>query len=343
LECREHNWVYDYESQENICGCCGFVEGSGVVDKKLIKDEEFKLIDWISLEKEEGLDFENQPQSQDGFIVPKATNIDFSNGGFLSTTIDPRNVDSQGKSTDRSYTNKLKYNHNYILSSMGVQQTYKNSIWRIKSYSDKLGLPIYVQERAADVFKRMYHSKANIHNSNNMVCACIYFACKEHNINKKLEDIAMVSKSGREGTKTLKKSIFLCYQDLIFLQTGETRFKIPRYPTMEQDISYVGNKIGLPEPTIRYAMNILLDVKQRDRLFFSGKSSKLTSTILLYISALIHNDFLRDDVSVEIDEFCSCVGTGISQYILKKRAEDYLNHEYFEEYKKKKEAREIII
>jgi transcription initiation factor TFIIIB Brf1 subunit/transcription initiation factor TFIIB len=176
-----------------------------------------------------------------------------------------------------------------------------------------------------------------------MVCACIYFSCKEHGINKKLGDISEVAKSGKDGTKPLKKSIFLCYQDLIFLETGETRFKIPRYPSMQQEISYVGNRIKLPQPTIRYAMQILHDIKSRDRLFFSGKSAKLTSTILLYISALIHNDFLRDNCTVEIDEFCSSVGTGISQYILKKRAEEYLAHPYFEEYRRLKEAREIII
>lgn len=333
MECidNEHSWVYDSESYENVCRLCGIIEGS-ISDRETERKVSLQLMEIVETSS-----------SKDGFIIPKATNIDFSNGGFLSTTIDSRNVDSQGKSIDRSYTNKLKYNHNYILSSMGVQQTYKNSIWRIKSYSDKLGLPIYVQERAADVFKKMYHSKANIHNSNNMVCACIYFSCKEHGINKKLGDISEVSKSGKDGTKPLKKSIFLCYQDLVFRDTGETRFKIPKYPTMEQEISYVGNKIGLPQPTIRYAMEMLYDIKQKDRLFFSGKSSKLTATILLYISSLIHNDFLRDDVTLEIDHFCLCAGTGISQYILKKRAEDYLRHPYFDEYKKRKEQREIII
>ena len=336
----EHDckFVYDAESQEQVCRLCGQVEGSGV-DPKLEQDEMFSK-----------LEITDNTTTVDGVIVPRATAIDFSNGGFLSTTIDSRNVDSQGKSVDRSYTNKLKYNHNYILSSMGMQQTKKNSIWRIKAYSDKLGLPVDVQERAATVFNKMYDSKANIHNSNNMVCACIHFACRERKINKKLEDIANIAntttgKDGKKHIKPLKKSIFLCYQDLIFLQTGETRFKIPRYPSRQQDIVYVGNKIGLPEPTIRHAINILLDVQSKDRLFFSGKSSKLTAIVLLYISALIHNDFLRDDVDVEIEEFCSLktVGAGISQYILKKRAIDYLSHPFFEEYRKKKESKEIII
>ena len=346
----ECKFVFDGESQEHICMTCGVVEGSGI-NAAAAKDEAFKLNDIIDPSTDVLSDDNNIERDKDGFIVPHATNIDFSNGGFLSTTIDSRNVDSQGKSIDRSYTNKLKYNHNYILSSMGMQQTKKNSIWRIKSYSDKLGLPVHVQERAAEVFNRMYDSKANIHNSNNMVCACIHFACREHRINKKLQDIADIAKgyghvniNGKDGVKLLKKSIFLCYQDLIFRPTGEIRFRIPKHPSMDQDIMYVGNRIGLPEPTIRYAINILHDVKAKDRLFFSGKSSKLTSIVLLYISALIHNDFLRDNVNVEIEEFCSKkVGTGISQYILKKRADEYLKHPYFAEYLKKKQAKEIII
>jgi len=358
----ECKFVFDAESQENICSTCGVVEGTGVNEEEE-REQNFRLTSMVDqaaslateLAAEKlGVEADRIPVSgTEGFIVPHATNIDFSNGGFLSTTIDSRNVDSQGKSIDRTYTNKLKYNHNYILSSMGMQQTKKNSIWRIKSYSDKLGLPVHVQERAADVFNRMYDVKANIHNSNNMVCACIHFACREHKINKKLGDIALVARGQRRGIsippkkkddiKLLKKSIFLCYQDLVFLNSGETRFKMPKHPSMEQDILYVGNRIGLPEATIRYATNILYDVRSKDRLFFAGKSPKLTSMILLYISALIHNDFLRDSINIEIDEFCSNVGTGISQYILKKRAKEYLDHPYFSEYKKKKEAREIII
>lgn len=323
---------------------CGIIEGSlNNNDAKLEKDEDFKLIDLTGVNVAETMNAAEVAFGTDGYIIPKQTGIDFSNGGFLSTTIDSRNVDSQGKSIDRSYTNKLKYNHNYILSSMGAQQTYKQSIWRIRVYSDRLRLPICVQELAANVFQKMYHQKANIHNSKNMVCACIYFACKVHGINKKLGDISEIAKSSKDSVKPMKKSIFLCYQDLIFRETGETRFNIPKYPTMEQDISYVGNKIGLPQPTIRYAMDMLQQIKEKDRLFFSGKSSKLTSTILLYISALIHNDFLREGVNVEIEEFCNCVGTGISQYILKKKADDYLKHPFFEEYRIKKEAREIII
>ena len=141
MDCDRHTWIYDYESQENTCCNCGFVEGSGI-DTKLQKDSTFQLLEI----QEEYIPIQIPTE---GFIVPKPTNIDFSNGGFLSTTIDSRNIDSQGKSIDRSYTNKLKYNHNYILSSMGMQQTKKNSLWKIKTYSSKLGLPIHVQERSS--------------------------------------------------------------------------------------------------------------------------------------------------------------------------------------------------
>lgn len=338
--------MFDAENQEHICCICGVIEGSGI-DEEEEKEESFKLTDIVQSETNGDDWLRDQNGVMEGFIIPHATNIDFSNGGFLSTTIDSRSVDSQGKSVDRTYTNKLKYNHNYILSSMGMQPTKKNSIWRIKAYSDKLGLPIHVQERAAEIFNRMYDAKANIHNSNNMVCACIHFACREHKINKKLEDIAKTSKGygygGTGTTKLLKKSIFMCYQDLVFKNTGEPRFKMPKHPSQDQDIMYVGNRIGLPEATIRYAITILHDIKSKDRLFFAGKSPKLTAMILLYISALIHNDFLRDNVNVEIEEFCTKVGTGISQYILKKRAYEYLDHPFFAEYKERKKAKEVII
>lgn len=324
---------------------CGTVKESAPKDDKIEKENIFKLVDikqtlkdipdFSTANEEIAKDFE---PSKEGCIVPKRTDLDFSNGGFLSTKIDNRNVDSTGKSTDRTITNKLKYNHNYILSSMGIQQTYRNSIWKVKTFSDRLGLPVHVQERASEVFRKMYHSKANIHNSNNMVCACVYYACKEHKINRKMSDIALTARQELEGTKPLRKSIFLCYQAIIF----DLGMPMPKYFTAAQEISYVGNKIGLPQSTILYSINMYDDIKSNERLFFSGKSPKLTATVLLYISSLIHNDFIKYD-SIEIENFCDVVGGGISQYILKKRAQEYLSHPLFCEYKKKQEQRQIII
>lgn len=327
-ECR---YIYDAETLENICRECGQVEHT-FDDKDTFLDVEITAVG-------PGVQLESITtcSNREGCIIPTKTHIDFSNGGFLSTKIDSRSVDSQGKSINRSYTNKLKYNHNNILSSSNPP-TLKNSIWKISAYGDKLRLPLPVQERAAEIFQKMYEAKANIHNSSNMVCACIYFACKEARLNKKMEDIASMVSEDPDVIKPIKKSVFACYEKLVF----SLDLKIPKHFKIPDDIDYVGNKIGLPQRTIRYAVDMYLDVREKDRIFFSGKSNRLTSTILLYIAAMIHNDFVRED-KLELDNFINISGAGISQYILQKRANDYLHHPYFYDHNAKVRERSIII
>lgn len=338
-DCR---FIYDAETLENICQVCGEVEGTKI-NEELERQQAFLDIEITSaggMQIEVGQEYTSNCSAvgiRDGCIIPTKTHIDFSNGGFLSTKIDARSVDSQGKSINRSITNRLRYNQNYILSTSNPP-TLKNSIWKISAYGDKLRLPVPVQERAAEIFAKMYEAKSNIHNSSNMVCACIYYACKEARLNKKIEDIVTMISKDPEVVKPIKKSVFSCYEKLVF----SLDLKIPRHFKIPDDIEYVGNKIGLPQRTIRYAVDMYYDIREKDRIFFSGKSNRLTSTILLYISACIHNDFIRED-RLELENFINISGSGISQYILQKRANDYLAHPYFYEHNAKVEERKIII
>jgi transcription initiation factor TFIIIB Brf1 subunit/transcription initiation factor TFIIB len=332
----ECKFIHDAETLENVCFLCGCVEGTQI-DEKFEKENTIALMSFELTAENNDFASTTVYRTED-MIIPRKTHIDFSNGGFLSTKIDARNVDAQGKRTNSSYTNKLKYNQNFMLSASNPP-TLKNSIWKISAYGDKMNLPPPVQELAAEIFQKMYDAKANIHNSSNMVCACLYYACKVHGLNKKIEDIATMVSDEATVIKQVKKSVFSCYEKL--METLD--LKIPKHFSIPDDIVYVGNRIGLPEATIRYAVNMYHDVRARDRIFFSGKSNRLTATILLYISAMIHNDFIRSD-KLELDHFIHIVkGSGISLYILQKRANDYLHHPFFADHNVKVQERKIIL
>lgn len=347
-QCNPHRWISDPDTQESLCSTCGIIEqhtAAAIDPEKELDFQKTEFKDQTTNTNTNNTSSTITAQTNGGCIIPHGSHVDFSNGGFLSTKIDARSVDFQGRRTDRCYTNKLKYNHNNMQSAANPQ-TLKNSIWRVSALGDRLNLPKYVQERVAQIFHSAYGRKASVHNSTNMVGACIFFACKEAGLNKKMIDIArmMVDPDKKEEVKPMKKSIFACYEKLVD-PYGAMNMSVPKHFTVTDDIIYVGNKIGLPEPTIRYTINMYRDIKEkdkRDKTMFAGKSARITAMVLLYISAKIHNDFIRMD-NLDLDNFLCMGGAGISQYILQKKADDYLKHPYFAQYAKKVEEKKILI
>lgn len=251
------------------------------------------------------------------FIISKTTELDFSCGGFLSTKIDQRNVDFVGKHVNTQHFNKIRYINNYIMSSTGMT-TYKNAIWMVASYSDKLHLPPHTKERAAEVFRKIYYSTTNIHNSKNNVCACIYFACKEAKINRSFEDIAFVAEEDPDYTSEIYKT----YQKIIKLLD----LKVPKNFDIPSEISFLGSKLRLDERNTRLAMKMYTEVKSKKQIFFSGRAPRIVATTLLFIAILVNNQYINQK------EFCK--NTNVTEYILRNRVRDHLRSRHFEDYKK---------
>lgn len=313
-----HKFITDIDSQEEICIMCGIVQ---IPSYKKKEDQEIVL--------DVGIETQATQPTTEGFIVSRATAIDFSNGGFLATKIDQRNRDVVGKKVNTQHYNKVRYMNNYILSATGMG-TYKHAIWQISQISDKLNLPYHVRERSCEVFKRNYNLKTNIHNSRNIVCACVYFACKEGRINRKMEDIAAIVLEEKSGISSkINSDIFTAYQKLI----EDLKLTSPKNFGMYEEISYVSTRIGLSERVSRQAYDIYLEVRSKDRIYFAGKSAKITATSLLYIAAAMLEESRKFDEAGfgNIDVIKEVAG--ITPYILKKRVFEHLGHRHFRKYK----------
>lgn len=304
-----HSWVFDPEAGEDVCNLCG------IVHFPTYKTE----LDGI-------VAIEEKPQTE-GVIISRATFADFSNGGFLHTVIG-KNKDAVGKKVNVQHYNKLRYVNNYILSSTGMG-TFKHAIWQISQIADKFNLPFHVRERACEIFQKNYNLKTNIHNSRNIVCACIYFACKEAHINKKMIDVAIVVlEDSHVSSKTLS-DIFKAYQTLI----RDLKLDTLKNFSMADDINYVSTRIGLSERSSRLAHQIYQEVRKKDRIYFAGKSAKITATSLLYIaSAMLKEDKNFDEIGFGNIDVIKDVA-GITPYILKKRVYEHLGHQHFRKYK----------
>ena len=298
----KHSNIFDPESGEDICTLCGMV----TLPSYAVKDEPNITMEEIQQQQ--------KPKPPKDVIVSKPTQVDFSCGGFLSTKMDIRNRDCVGKSVNSVVYNKLRVLHNYVLSA-NQMGTFKNAIWTVASISDKLSLPPFVKERAAEIFKKIYNTRSNIHNSKAVVCGCIYYSCKEAKINRNLRDIALAAQEYKEYTS----DIFGAYQAIVdFLGLD-----VPKNFKIVEEISYLGSRIGVPEKTIRKACEMYSIVRKqpgRDRIYFAGKVPRITGAALI---CMAHKALQNSSNNQQLDMNRLCVLTEIPQATLERRIESY--------------------
>lgn len=304
-----HHTIFDDETGTDICDKCGIVLLPSYL-RESDETEEEKEEDQQKRKREQQKS--HQLQNRD-MIVSKPTQVDFSCGGFLSTTMDKRNRDFIGKSVNSAMFNKLRILHSYVLSS-NQMGTFKNAIWTVASVSDRLQLPPFVKERAAEVFKKIYNSRSNIHNSKAVVCGCIYFACKEARINRNLRDIALAAQEYKEYTS----DIFGAYQAIVdFL-----RLDVPKNFKIVEEISYLGSRVGVPEKTIRKACEMYSLVRKqtgRDRIYFAGKVPRITGAALICMA----HKMMGDNGGNGLDMAKLCSLTEIPDATLQRRIDSY--------------------
>lgn len=296
-DCCSHQFIYDGDSGENLCCLCGIVDTPSYLKKTE------NAVDTL-IQQPNG-----HPRPDE--IVPRMTAVDFSCGGFLSTKMDIRNKDFVGKSVNSAFFNRIRVLNNYVLSSTQMG-TFKHAIWNVSTLCDKLVLPSHIAERAAEIFKRVYSHRSNIHNSKSIVCGCIYYACKEAHINRNLPDIATAANEQKSYTSDIFKS----YQTIVeFL-----KLEAPKNLRVIEEISYLGSRVGVAEKTIRKACDIYSLVRKqkgRDRIFFAGKVPRITGAALISMASKYNGS--KD--SLDISRLCHYAD--IPKDTLNRRVESY--------------------
>jgi len=255
LRCGKTALITDAETGEIFCGGCGFVlseriENSGPERRSFPGDSSSKgrTGDKVSL---------SRPDMG------------------LATIIDPANRDATGKPLSSSMKKTLNRLRIWDGRSQNetIDRNYRlafNELYRLK---DKLSLSDSVVEKAAYIYRKALEKKLVRGRSiSGMIGSALYAACREVETPRTLKDIA-------ETMNIKKGDLAACYRLLV----KELDLKMPVVDSV-QNVARIASKIGLPEKTRRYAIEILR--KAEEKRLSAGKNPMSLAATALYISCV---------------------------------------------------------
>ena len=253
--CGKNTIITDMETGELICGRCGYV-----VSERL----ENPGPEWRSFPD----DRINRERTGIG------TSLAIHDQG-LSTVISPTNRDATGQPLSNSMKKTLKRLRIWDSRSQNdpIDRNFRQAFNELYRLKDKLSLSDSVIEKAAYIYRKALEKKLIRGRSiSGMIGSALYAACREVETPRTLKEIAM--------TMNIKKGdLAACYRLLI----KELDLKIPVVDSV-QNVARIASKIGLPEKTRRYAIEILR--KAEESKISAGKNPMALAATALYISCV---------------------------------------------------------
>ncbi|MCH8832954.1 MAG: transcription initiation factor IIB [Thaumarchaeota archaeon] len=193
----------------------------------------------------------------------------------LSTVISPTNRDATGQPLSNSMKKTLKRLRIWDSRSQNdpIDRNFRQAFNELYRLKDKLSLSDSVIEKAAYIYRKALDKKLIRGRSiSGMIGSALYAACREVETPRTLKEIAM--------TMNIKKGdLAACYRLLI----KELDLKIPVVDSV-QNVARIASKIGLPEKTRRYAIEILR--KAEESKISAGKNPMALAATALYISCV---------------------------------------------------------
>ena len=255
LRCGKKALITDVETGEIFCGGCGFV-----------------LSERVDNSGPERRSFPDDRINKERTGV--GTSLTIHDQG-LSTVINPTNRDATGKPLSSSMKKTLKRLRTWDSRSQNepIDRNYRlafNELYRLK---DKLSLSDSVVEKAAYIYRKALEKKLVRGRSiTGMIGASLYAACREVETPRTLKDIS-------ETMNIKKGDLAACYRLLV----KELDLKMPVVDSV-QNVARIASKIGLPEKTRRFAIEILR--KAEENRLSAGKNPMSLAATALYISCV---------------------------------------------------------
>ena len=291
--CKDRNINYDPETNEYVCTNCALILGYSY---ELYPDLQ-------------NINFSNIKQIKDS----SRKSLDYSTLGIDSSIIDSRNVDYMNKPVNWFFCNNLRNK-----DRMCVNKNQSNRHSHVKGakktivlLSQKLTIPKYIADRAAQLYDKAYRAGlVKGRNIEGISATTLYIACREEGIPKHLEDFAAIMdtkvlkrKTRADGTKEIitkprkktKKQLFEFYQFLVDKLDLKSNIKEQSLPV---EINRVGGIIKVSEKTIREAIKIAGDLKQYDETVFFGKNPLAVSACIVFMASKLL-DYDRDESEKE--------------------------------------------
>jgi len=278
--CKTYPAITDSERGEIVCGGCGLILLQNMADAS----------------------YENSGYSSENFMklsrTGPATSLTMNDRG-LSTVIGT-NKDSTGK----TLSSKTKYEFNRLRtwdqrSKSRKTASLSKAFTLLHGMKTKLGISNNVVENAAYIYRKVVSAKLTRGRTMaSLIAASLYAACRENNIPRTLDDIAI---AGNVERRILSRDLRTIIKKL--------ELNLNQYDT-SSFISKISNNMNLREKTKRDAFKIL-DLCEKEQIT-AGKHPVAQAAASLYISCIMNGE--------KVSQKKFAVESGVSDVTIRNRA-----------------------
>ena len=278
--CKTYPAITDSERGEIFCGGCGLILVQNIPDTS----------------------YQNNGYTQEDFMKLTRTGPGISltmHDKGLSTVIGA-NKDSSGN----ALPSKTKYEFNRLRtwdqrSKSRKTATLSKAFTLLHGMKTKLGIPENVVENAAYIYRKIASARLTRGRTMaSLVSASLYAACRENNIPRTLDDIAV---AGNVERRILSRDLRTIIKKL--------GLNLNQYDTASF-ISKISNNMNLKEKTKRDAFEILK--KCENEQITAGKHPVAQAAASLYISCVLNGE--------KISQKRFAVESGVSDVTIRNRA-----------------------
>ena len=256
--CKTYPAITDFERGEVVCGGCGL----------------------ILLQNMENLSYENNGHTQEEFLkltrVGPASSLAMHDKGL--STIIGSNKDSSGNNL--SNRTKLEFNRLRTWDQRSKSRktaTLSKAFTLLNGMKTKLGIPDSTVENAAYIYRKIVNAKLTRGRTMaSLISASLYAACRENNIPRTLDDIAIAGNVERRIPSRDLRTI-----------VNRLGMNLNQYDTASF-ISKISNNMNLSEKTKRDAFTILK--KCEEKQITAGKHPVAQAAASLYISCRLNGE-----------------------------------------------------
>ncbi len=254
--CGKAKLITDTQSGEIFCGGCGFVFSERIEDS--------------------GPEHRNFMDSrEDSRRAGAGTTLSRHDMG-LATIINPKNIDSTGKTLSpymKSTLNRLRLWDSRSQAHKSSERNFRLAFNYLGRLKDKLAISDATVEKTAYIYRKAIEKGIVRGRSiQSLLAASLYAACRDAETPRTLRDI-------EEASNIKRKEIFKCYQVLV----EKLDLKIPLVDSV-QCLSRIGNELKLSEKTKRYGMKVLSDFQKTGKA--AGKSPTGLAATTLYLACV---------------------------------------------------------
>jgi transcription initiation factor TFIIB len=252
--CKGWPIITDNSSGEILCGSCGRVL-------------EERFLETVPLFEHDSID---SPKKQFG-LANSLTMYDMN----MTTIMSDR--DGMGKSL--SSMNKIAFYRLKILNTRSTiaakNKTLRSALLFLNMLQMKLALPDTVAENSALLYRKAMRAKMTIgRKSKNLMCACIYAACKQSGVPRSLGEISLTSNIG-------KKELGRTYRSLV----EEMDLSLEPFGSVEF-LAKIANEAKVSAQSQRSALEILSTLEKEG--LTRGKNPKAMAAASLYLACILN-------------------------------------------------------